>query len=260
MRQALGAWPAPIEQLEETSSTNDVARQRGREGAPEWTTVIADRQTAGRGRHGRAWMSPPGNLYLSVVLRPPPPAARWTLLPLLCGVAVAEAIGETTGVLTEVKWPNDVLVGGRKLAGILVESGSAGAALDAVVAGIGVNLVSVPAGLPADVRATVTSLAAETGRMPAVADVAAAVLARMAGWYGALRREGGAPLVTAWRARSVAWWGRVVEARSGEHVIRGTAVDVDPSGALVLEQEGGARVLIHSGDVRQVRAAATPRG
>jgi len=199
-------------------------------------------------------MSPAGNLYFSVVLRPPPPASRWTVLPLLCGVAVVEAIAETSGVVGELKWPNDVLVGGRKMAGILVESVSAGGTLEAAVAGVGVNLVAVPPGLPAEVRDGVTSLAAEAERMPDLADVAATILERMAGWYDAVRRDGTPPLVAAWRARSVTWWGRTVEARDGDRVIRGTAVDVDPSGALVLDGDGG-RFVIHSGDVREVRAA-----
>src|SRR5687767_4287228 len=106
-------WPAPLEHLEVAASTNARLKEKARAGAPEWSVVIADRQTAGRGRAGHQWVSPPGNLFLSVLLRPAMRAMHVPVLPLAAGLATVEAVGEC-GVEAHVKWPNDVLVGERK--------------------------------------------------------------------------------------------------------------------------------------------------
>jgi BirA family biotin operon repressor/biotin-[acetyl-CoA-carboxylase] ligase len=165
----------------------------------------------------------------------------------MAGLAVAEAIG----VDARLKWPNDVQLGGRKVAGVLVESASSGGALESAVVGVGVNVRSVPEGLDAETRAATTCLA-ERGGTADPLEVAAAVLARIRAWYHRLA-AGEAGLVEAWRARALPWWGRPVQARSAEGVVRGRAIDIDASGALVLELEGGKRVLLHSGDVSEVR-------
>src|SRR5688572_27678266 len=131
--------------LESTSSTNDIASRLAQAGAEEGTTVVAERQTAGRGRHGRVWFSPTGaGLYVSVIVRPARdesnderPAA---LLTLASGVAIAEAVRAVTGLPAEIKWPNDVLIGKRKLAGILAEAAVQAGTLQFVVVGFGVNL------------------------------------------------------------------------------------------------------------------------
>ena len=211
--------------------------------------ALADVQTAGRGRQGHAWQSAAGNLHLSVLLRPRGPAVGWGQLPLLAGLAVAEAVGPAA----RLKWPNDVQVGGRKIAGVLVESASSGGALDSAVVGVGVNVKSVPEGLDAQARAAATCLA-DCGAAADPLDLAAAVLGRIRAWYHRFA-AGDAGLVEAWRARALPWWGRLVEARSAEGVTRGRATGVDASGALVLELDGGARVLVHSGDVSEVRPA-----
>src|SRR4029453_18388593 len=131
-------WPAPLHQLDVVDSTNDWLKPRVRLGAGPWPAVRADRQSGGRGRGGNGWVSPPGNLFLSLVL--PPPRAPVTLVPLLVGGAVAEAVGEW-GVAARLKWPNDVLVGEHKLAGILVETSSeAGGAPAGLRGGVGLNL------------------------------------------------------------------------------------------------------------------------
>ena len=139
-------------------STSDRLKALARGGAPEWTVVLADVQTGGRGREGRTWVSPPGGLYLSVLLRPR--FEKVGLLPLAAGVAVAEAAGEL-GVRTELKWPNDVLASGRKLAGILSEAASGPAGVEWVALGIGVNVSLDAARLPPEMQDGVTSLAAE---------------------------------------------------------------------------------------------------
>jgi len=226
-------------------------KERARAGAPEWTTVVADVQTAGRGRHGHAWSSAAGNLHLSVLVRPPGSAAEWGLLPLLAGLAVAEAVAET-GVEAALKWPNDVEIAGRKVAGVLVESTSAGAAFESAVIGVGVNVASVPAGLDAGSRAHAVCLA-ELVAVPEAEVVAAAVLARIRVWYHRLAAGGGGDMLAAWRSRALPWWGRDVEARSGDDVLRGRAIDVDESGALVLRLDDGTRRLVHAGEVRELR-------
>lgn len=250
-----GPWPGPIEHLAVAASTNDLLKERARAGAAEWAVVMADVQTAGRGRQGREWRSAEGNLHLSVLVRPRGRAAAWGTLPLMAGLAVAEALA-APGIVPDVKWPNDVWIAGRKVAGVLVESASVGEALESAVIGIGVNVAAVPEGLPADVRAGAACLA-DFGPPPEAVDVAAAVLARVRVWYHRLA-AGGGEVVAAWRARALPWWGRHVEARSGTEVVRGRAVDVDESGALVLLLDDGTRSLLHAGDVREVRIDGGP--
>ena len=235
-------------------STNDVLRERARHGAPEWAVVIADAQTAGRGRHGHAWMSAAGNLHLSVLLRPRGDAAGWGLLPLLAGLAVADAIA-SLGIEPSLKWPNDVEAGGGKVAGVLVESVSSGALLECAIVGIGVNVGSVPPGLDAEARAHAACLR-DLGVASGVEEVAAAVLSRIRVWYHRHAAGEGGAVVAAWRSRALPWWGRHVEARSGDEVLRGRAIDVDDTGALVLLLDDGTRSLVHSGEVREVRPAS----
>jgi len=232
-------------------STSDRLKELARSGALEWTAVLADRQTAGRGREGRAWQSPPGGLYLSVLLRPL--AERAALLPLAAGVAVAEAVGDFA-VPGELKWPNDVLVSGRKLAGILAEASSGALGTEWVVLGIGVNVALDPAELPDALRESVTSLRAEGAQRVGHEAVAAAVLARLGVWYDALVQHP-QRVVAAWRARAVSWWGSLVDVQAGGAALRGRLIEVDDQGALVIELPGGARRRLVSGEVQMLRPA-----
>ena len=236
-------WPASV------VSTSDRLKALARGGAPEWTVILADEQTGGRGREGRAWASPTGGLYVSVLLRPR--FAKVTLLPLAAGVAVAEAAGEV-GVATELKWPNDVLASGRKLAGILSEAASGPAGVEWVVLGVGVNVTLDRAGLPAAIRESVTSLAAEGAPGLTVEEVAASVLLRLGVCYDALRSDPDA-VVAAWRARAARWWGELVDVQTGEGALQGRLLDVDDDGALVVEGGGGERRRLLSGEVSRVR-------
>lgn len=245
-------WPAPIRWLETVGSTNDLLKERAREGAPAWSAAVAERQTGGRGRRGRAWLSPAGNLHLSVLLRPVLPPEGAGVLPLLVGVAAAEAASEW-GVVVRLKWPNDLLAGGRKLGGILVEGAAGAEGLETVVVGIGLNLGVDPAAVPPALQGTITSVRAETGRDPGIAVAAATVLDRLAVWYDALARDGPPSALAAWRARSVPWWGRAVEARSGDAVLRGVARGLDGRGALILDLDDGSQRAVLSGEVREVR-------
>jgi BirA family biotin operon repressor/biotin-[acetyl-CoA-carboxylase] ligase len=245
-------WPAPIEHFETLASTSDRAKELLRSGAPEWTVVLADVQTAGRGRQGRSWYSPPGNLHLSVLLRPRLAPERAGLVPLMGGVAVAEAIA-SLGLDARLKWPNDVLVGGRKLAGILAEGVSAAEAVEAVVLGIGVDVALDPAAVPAELRDGLTSLHAEGRRDVDAVGVAASVLGRLAVWYDALGRREDRRILDAWRERSVAWWGEAVEVHTGGEVVNGVARGIDDHGRLLLERPDGTTVALLSGEVHSLR-------
>ena len=249
------SWPEPIEQWPALGSTNDRLKSRAREGSPEWTVVMADRQTAGRGRQGHSWTSPPGNLFLSVLLRPRFPSV--TLIPLAGGLAVAEALPELPARL---KWPNDVLVNGRKLAGLLAESQSGAAGVEWVALGIGVNLALRAEDLPPALRPTATSWHMETGGARDPLAAAAAVLARLRVWYHALASGRDADVVAAWRERSMPWWGHEVTARSGNETVRGIARDISPLGALVIEAGDGSRREILAGEVETVRGVIEQGG
>jgi BirA family biotin operon repressor/biotin-[acetyl-CoA-carboxylase] ligase len=238
-------WPASI------VSTSDRLKALARGGAPEWTVVLADEQSGGRGREGRTWVSPSGGLYVSVLLRPR--FEKVGLLPLAAGVAVAEAAGEI-GVATELKWPNDVLASGGKLAGVLSEAVSGPAGVEWVVLGIGVNVALDAAGVPEEYRESVTSLVAEGAKGATVPDVATSVLARLGVWYDALR-EGPGVVVEAWRRRAAPWWGGLADVRTGAGSLRCRLQDVDDDGALVVELEGGGRRRLLSGEVTRVRPA-----
>ena len=243
-------WPAPVEHHDTLSSTNDRLKELARDGAPAWTVVLADEQTAGRGRHGRVWTSPRGGLYLSVLLRPA--FASAALLPLAAGVAVAEALGHF-GVRAELKWPNDVLSEGRKLAGILAEASSSAFSLEWVVLGIGANLDEGV--LPAEVRGRAAALSVDGGGSSVRAALAATVLVRLTVWYDALEKRE-ASVVAAWRERSVPWWGEPVEVSAGDRVLRGRARAVDERGALLIELADGATVSVLAGEARALRRVA----
>jgi BirA family transcriptional regulator, biotin operon repressor / biotin---[acetyl-CoA-carboxylase] ligase len=249
-------WPAPIHHLATVGSTNDWLKEQVRAAAPEWTAVVADEQAAGRGRMGRRWRSLPGDLALSVLLRPSLAPESLTLLPLAVGLAVAEAV-RALGCEADLKWPNDVVVEHRrhderyrKLAGILVEGVSEGGRVQGAVAGVGMNL---GARVGDDVEGTATSVRDETGRDVGRDEAAAAVLARLTVWYDSLARGDAASVVEAWTRRALPWWGQAIEARSGDTVVRGTARGLDARGALLIDLDDGTPMALVSGEVHRVR-------
>ena len=238
--------------LESTASTNDVAARLAESGAEEGTTVVADMQTAGRGRHGRVWFSPPGaGLYVSVIVRPGTgldndenPAA---LLTLASGVAIAEAVRAATGLPAEIKWPNDVLIGGRKLAGILAEAAVQAGVLQFIVVGFGVNLQ--PAAYPPQLASRVTSIEVETTRPAERALILAEILAALGERYADLRAGRFDAILSAWRQLAPSLRGALVEWDSPAGVVRGFAQDVDRHGALLVRV--GAKVeRVIAGEVR----------
>lgn len=216
----------PIVLLHAVDSTQRVAFGLAESGAPDRTVVVADTQTAGRGRHGRTWCDEPGDsLLTSIVVRPRLSVRDLPKLSLASAVAVAEAIGTVTGLAVRLKWPNDVLVNGRKLAGILLESRITAEPI--VVVGIGINLRQQA--FPAALSAIATSVRLEGGRRVERDAMLDAALAAFDVWRGRLEREGFAPLRARWLELADTI-GRSVTV--GEHA--GVAVDLDPEGALVL--------------------------
>ncbi len=231
-------------------STNDEAKRLARQGAAEGTLVWAMEQTAGRGRRGRSWSSPRGNLYASLILRPASPPDRAAQLGFVAALAVGDALLEVVPGLAGLacKWPNDVLAGGRKIAGILLESEMGdGENLAFLVVGVGVNLVSAPP----DAEFRATSVAGE-GCLPPTPRAALETFARrFDAWTRRWRAEGFGPVRDAWRARAIAF-GEQIQVRLDTATLQGKFVDIDQQGTLLLETESGLR-LIAAGDVFPVR-------
>ncbi|WP_298728304.1 biotin--[acetyl-CoA-carboxylase] ligase [uncultured Ferrovibrio sp.] len=228
-------------------STNEEIRRQAEAGAAEGLAVLARRQTAGRGRRGRAWDSPEGNLFLSLLLRPRVSAAEAAKLSFLTAVALAETLELAAPDLASriaCKWPNDVLVNGAKIAGILLESRTgADAGLEWVVIGIGVNLAHHPAGTPYPV----TDLSSQgTSVEPPV--FAEWLLARFAYWHNRWQAEGFAPVRSAWLARAQGL-GQPVVVRLPGGELHGCFAALDESGALLLDLPDGRRQAITAGDV-----------
>jgi BirA family biotin operon repressor/biotin-[acetyl-CoA-carboxylase] ligase len=189
------------------------------------------------------------------VLRPRTDATA--LLPLAAGVAVAD-VAKEHGVRAELKWPNDALVHGRKLAGILVEASSGSGGVEWVVLGIGINVTLDVATLGPPAADVATSLQLETGAAPALEEVAAGVLSRLSVWYDALESRP-ASVVEAWRERAVQWWGAPIQVKTGDEVFRGQLHDVDESGALIVDLEGGGFRKVLAGEVARLRPVPPER-
>ena len=232
--------------LDVVDSTNEEARRLAAAGAEPGTLVWAQRQSRGRGRRGRSWLSPRGNLYCSLLLRPECPPAEVAKLCFVAGLAVGDALSEflPEGLRISHKWPNDVLVEGRKTAGILLESATAGGANWAwLVIGVGVNVASHPA----RTEYPATSLAAE-GAEAQVAAVLEAYVRRLDCWLGRWRCEGFAPVREAWLARAEGLGGPV-EVRLPSETLTGTFAELDVDGALILVTADGGRVKVAAGEV-----------
>jgi len=208
--------------------------------------VVAEAQSAGRGRLGHVWDSPEGaGLYVSVVVHLP--GAAVPLLTIATGVAVADGIEQSTGLACQLKWPNDVWVDGRKLGGILAETVSCQGEGAVVVIGLGVNLVS--AARFSNVADVATSIEGELGRPVDRGLVLAECLASLAERTEELATLGAAPVLVAWRRRAASLMGRRVEWDTSEGLRTGTALDVDAEGGLVVETASG-RARIVAGEVR----------
>jgi len=236
--------------LKQTESTNTVAFKLAQEGAAEGTVVIADQQTAGKGRLGRVWLSPAGvNLYLSVVLRPAISPVAACQLTFLSVVAVARAIESCTALAPQIKWPNDILIGGKKVAGLLNEMNAETEKVNFVVLGIGVNLNMRLAQLDESVlRHPATSLLEAGGEEVDRLDFTRTLLKELDGLYHRFLTEGEGAIRAEWLERS-AMRGRRVKVNCGEREFTGRVTGVDTFGALLVELTDGTLETVLSGDV-----------
>jgi BirA family biotin operon repressor/biotin-[acetyl-CoA-carboxylase] ligase len=249
-----GLWQR-IDVRAETGSTNADVAAAGRSGVPEGLVVVAEQQLAGRGRRDRQWVSPPrAGLTLSVLLRPggDVPQRHWSWLPLLAGVALREAVERRAELDARVKWPNDLLVGDAKCAGILAEVVG-----DAVVVGIGLNVTTRAEELPPTTGLPATSLQLAGARATDRDPLLRALLRGLAGWYGGWREAGGdaemCGLLAAYR-EGCATIGREVSVQVPDGAeIRGHADTVDNDGLLVIRTVDGAERRVSAGDVLHVR-------
>lgn len=227
-------------------STNDVAKEAARRGAPEGTLVIAEEQTAGKGRLGRRWLASPGtSLLMSLLFYPDLAPSQAQRLTMLCSLAVVEGVRIVTGLRLQLKWPNDILINYKKVGGILTETGVTGGHLDYVIVGIGLNVNLEVSRIP-EIAATATSLEQELGRKVPRLRLLQETLKKIEGRYQ--RLKAGESPHEEW-ASNLVTLGRRVQVTSPAGQEEGWAEGVDEDGALILRRGDGSTVLIAAGDV-----------
>ena len=236
--------------LETTTSTNDAAFQAGRlRQDPEGMVVVADSQTAGRGRFGRRWVSPPGvNLYFTVLLRPPLEPREVSLVTLSAGTAAASAIREFTGMKAEIKWPNYIIKKKKKTGGILVEMRTGIRRINLIAAGIGINVNMTPEALPEDVRPLTTSLKAESGRTVDRAGLFARILDKLEQSYKILLNGDKRALINEWLRLNFTM-GKKIRVRAPHGTISGIAAGINARGELMIRLSSGEVRTVRAGDV-----------
>jgi BirA family transcriptional regulator, biotin operon repressor / biotin---[acetyl-CoA-carboxylase] ligase len=235
--------------LETVSSTMDEAFKLGMDGAPEGTIVCAEAQTKGRGRLGRGWVSPKGKgIYFSLILRPKFAPSQMAQLTLMTAVALSEALEKSAGIKAQIKWPNDILCGSKKLAGILTESRAEMDQVKFVVVGIGLNVNAESKHLVPEA----TSLKMETGKHFNRVEVLQEFLSSFEYWYAKLNRGRFDDVLDEWKKRAATLKKRVRITDAGGF-IEGTAIDLDHDGGLLIRQDSGAIVKKMAGDVVQLR-------
>lgn len=252
----LGGFASRVVWYESVSSTNDVADRAATAGADHGTVVAAEAQEAGRGRMGRSWHSPPGSgLYVSVVLRPaelvgaggadPLAAASW--ITLTAGVALADALRRSTGLPADIKWPNDLVVGPRKVCGVLAEASTLGGDLRHVILGFGINVLA--SAYPPEIADRATSVEAELGRAADRAAVFAESLASLAERLRQLSNRGFSAILSDWRAMSPTSAGSRVTVLSSGAWVEAVTAGIDGDGALLVSVGGATRRVV-AGEVR----------
>jgi len=227
-------------------STNDLLKELASQGAPEGTLVIADEQTAGRGRLDRKWLAPPGtSLLMSLLFRPNLAPNQAQRLTMICSLAIADAIEGLTGLPVDLKWPNDIFIRGKKAGGILTELGMRGDRLDYVVVGMGLN-INWPISALAELRGLATSLSEELGQEVSRLELLWAILEGIEARYKCLKR--GESPHEEWSARLITL-ARQVQVTTPKEVLTGWAEGVDADGALILRTPDGRCKRILAGDV-----------
>jgi len=238
-----------IRVFRETTSTNDIVEKLARDGVPEGVVVFAESQTEGRGRLGRRWISPRGQgLWFSILLRPALRPQEATQLTLVAATALARAIREHTGLAPDVKWPNDLLLRGRKVAGILTELTAETDRIRHVVVGLGLDVNQAAGDFPPELRRIATSLRLEAGRPFNRAGLAVAILHALDQDYARLKAGQFEALAAEWEGLCTTL-GREVTVHVGSRRIRGRAESLDAEGALLVRTEHGHLERITGGDV-----------
>ncbi|HJQ71096.1 MAG TPA: biotin--[acetyl-CoA-carboxylase] ligase [Blastocatellia bacterium] len=233
-------------------STNDLAREMAAEGAGEGVSVLARAQTAGRGRQGRQWSSPADDgLYFSVILRPEMKPAAATVITFAAAIAVAETLASDFDLAVDIKWPNDVMAGGRKISGILVETAVEGDRLLYAVLGIGVNLNQEV--FSGELNETATSVLIESGRRVEPDEFVSRLTDRLERWYR-IAVSDAREVMGQWEKLSSYARDCAVRVRATDEEFDGVTRGLTASGALVIELEGGRRREIASGEVTLRRA------
>ena len=233
---------------EETESTNDLAKKLAAEGCPEGTLVTADYQSAGKGRRGRAWSSPKGEaVYMSLVRRPDLPPASASMVTLVGAMAVTAAVGRETGLSCQIKWPNDVVSGGRKVCGILTEMSAELDCIHYIVMGMGINTGQRE--FPEELREKATSLLLECGRPVNRCRLAAAVLEEFEGLYARFLEDGDLRGLAAEYNSRLAGLGREVRILDPAGAYTGVSRGIDEEGRLLVEMDGGDTRRVVSGEV-----------
>lgn len=239
-----------IHYFEALDSTNQTAYQLALAGAKEGEVVIAESQRKGRGRLGRQWFSPPFlNLYLSLILRPPISLQKAPLMTLVAAVATFDAIARFPDLKPSIKWPNDILIDHRKVAGILNELHSEADRVHFIILGVGVNLNLQREAMPEELRPNATSLRDEMGGVISRKSFLGDLLFELETWYKLFLRDGGKAIIQAWTERTQIE-GKPVRVTSFGETVEGIAVGVDSDGALLVKRADGHRSRIVAGDVQ----------
>ncbi len=242
-----------VYRVESCSSTNDLAREMARRGEPEGTAIVSEEQSKGRGTRGRSWFSAKNlGLYLSIILRPG--RLRASLLPLLGGLATSEAIFETLGIRTGLKWPNDIVWGRRKLGGILCESEFTGNRLDYTILGIGVNLNHRREDFPDEIRDKAVSLRMISGGTVESLSLLSSLWIRLNHWYNILLRGKEKEIVASYEEKLIHPKGATLILSTEEGERSGTFQGIDLEGRLIVESEG-RRFHFIAGEIHSFREA-----
>ena len=249
----VSSWSGRIQRMDTVTSTQEEAKKLAESGAPEGSAIIAEEQTGGRGRMGRKWHSPRGKgIWMSLVLRPDLPLSLTPQLTLLAGVAVCTAIREVSGVPAGIKWPNDLLAGGRKICGILLESSLREGGLHYCIAGIGIAVNLTVDDYPDELQGVGTSLLIEGGGIPVDRTrLAEAVLEELEYLYNLYIEQGFQPIRERWESMSVTL-GRQVCVNTPQGRTEATAVGLDDNGGLLLRSRAGGITSVLSGEIEMI--------
>jgi len=243
-----------ISYQESIASSNEVCKQLAMQGAPDGTVCLTEEQIKGKGRLARGWFSPKGKgLWFSILLKPsflPQEAAKCTLL---AAVAVVQAVNGIAGVHATIKWPNDILLDGKKLVGILTEMSAEFGHINYIVVGIGINVSVAPEDVPAEFRSSAISLNAVATEEISRAELLADVLKNFETLYEEVLQQGFAPVLKMWR-KYTSTLGKQVKVLAPNETYIGKAIDIDEDGLLIVEKEDGTRVKVLAGDV-SIRSA-----